>query len=126
METIGGSCHCGTIRWELRLPVKTVLRCHCSNCRKLQGADYSTWIVAQPSSVKLTTGAERLTEYTPGRSGKSFCSVCGSTVLLNNGKHFPGDVILALGGLDGYTETLAPQVEVYTEDKAPWVSLHQG
>lgn len=82
MTTIEGSCHCGAVRWSVTPPVKTVVKCHCGNCRKLQGSDYSTWVVV------------------------------------------PADIVLALGNLDSYAEALAPQAQVYTPDKASWVTLH--
>jgi len=125
VHSVNGSCHCGAIQWEFVLPTTAVLKCHCGNCRKLQGADYSTWAVVPSSQHKITKGVEAITEYQANeRSSKSFCSRCGSPVFHINGKHFPDNVVLALGSLNNYSNDLAPQVQVYTSDKADWVKLH--
>jgi hypothetical protein len=126
LNTAKGSCHCDTVRWEFTLPIKTVVKCHCRNCRKLQGADYSTWAVVPAEQYSITKGSDTVTKYQASeKSSKSFCSSCGTPVFLINGKHFPENVVLALGGLDNYSEELAPQIQVYTPDKADWVNLHE-
>lgn len=126
MNTGKGSCHCGSVQWEFSLPIKTVVKCHCGNCRKLQGADYSTWVVVPAKQHSITQGKENITKYQANeRSSKNFCSNCGTAVFLVNGKHFYGDVILALGTIDNYSKNLAPQIQVYTSNKAEWVKLHE-
>ncbi|WPC05457.1 GFA family protein [Pseudomonas benzenivorans] len=120
-----GSCHCGAVRWEFFLPIKTVVKCHCSNCRKLQGSDYSTWVVVPGEQYSITQGSEKITKYQANeKSSKNFCSNCGTAVFLSNGKHFPGNVVLALGALESYSEELSPKIQVYTSNKAEWVRLH--
>lgn len=125
MSNIKGSCHCGDIHWEIKLPVKTVLKCHCNNCRKLQGSDYSSWIVVPESQFNFKQGHSGTSTYhfSP-MSRKAFCPNCGTTVLGVNGKHFPDDIMIPLGGVDNYSEELAPQIQVYSNDKATWVHLH--
>jgi hypothetical protein len=125
MTPITGSCHCGLVRWQFVLPVKTVVKCHCNNCRKLQGSDYSSWIVVPKSQFKFTSGAEDMALYRFTQvSEKHFCPNCGTTVYGINGKHFPEDVMIPLGEVDNYAQDLAPKIQVYTNDKAQWVQLH--
>ncbi|WP_119168965.1 GFA family protein [Algihabitans albus] len=124
MEETHGSCHCGDVRWVFTPPIKTVVKCHCGNCRKLQGSDYSTWVVVPSEQFHITEGERRLTTYRTGVSSKSFCPRCGTAAYLVNGRHFPGHVVLALGSLDGCSDALAPHVQVYTPDRAVWVKLH--
>ncbi len=38
----------------------------------------------------------------------------------------PADIIVALGSIKNYSGELAPQIQVYTPDKADWVKLHDG
>ncbi|WMC12099.1 GFA family protein [Oceanimonas pelagia] len=120
-----GRCHCGTVTWAFSLPVKTVVKCHCNNCRKLQGSDYSCWIIVPKAQFELLIGHESLTLYQANkRSSKSFCSRCGSACHLVNGRHFPDCVVLPLGAVERFMPALAPQVQVYTANKAAWVNLH--
>lgn len=126
MNKINGSCHCNAVKWSFTLPVKTVVKCHCGNCRKLQGSDYSSWLVVPQSEFELTSGREQITTYEANdASSKSFCSACGSAIYLVNGKHFPENYVLPLGAVENYTKELAPQIQVYTPDKADWVKIHE-
>ena len=125
MSQIKGSCHCGQVQWKFSLPVKTVVKCHCNNCRKLQGSDYSSWIVVPKSRFQVDSGKEAITTYDFSKvSQKYFCSRCGSTVYGINGKHFPEDIMVPLGEVDNYSDELAPKIQVYSNDKAKWVNLH--
>ena len=125
MSEIRGSCHCNSVKWKFSLPVKTVVKCHCGNCRKLQGSDFSSWVVVPQTQFEVTSGQNMISTYKASKvSNKSFCSNCGSATHLVNGKHFPSEFVLPLGAIDNYTDQLAPQIQVYTPDKAAWVNLH--
>jgi len=68
-----GSCYCGAVQWEFTLPVKTVVKCHCGMCRKLQGSDYSTWAVVPSEQFTITKGSEAVTKYQANeKSSKNF------------------------------------------------------
>ena len=123
---INGSCHCGAVKWEFTQPIKTVVKCHCGACRKLQGSDYSTWVIVPSEQYSVTKGKDAVTKYqATEKSSKNFCSACGTPVFLINGIHFPDDVVLPLGAIENYSDELAPQIQVYTTDKATWVNLHE-
>ncbi|WP_432452555.1 MULTISPECIES: GFA family protein [unclassified Agarivorans] len=125
MRQINGSCHCNSVQWAFELPIKTVVKCHCNSCRKLQGSDYSTWIVVPQAQFEVIKGHEYIAKYNATESSsKAFCSNCGCSAYLVNGKHFPEDFVLPLGSIDHYSEALAPQIQVYTTDKAAWLKLH--
>ena len=125
MNSIKGSCHCGSVSWEFDLPIKTVVQCHCSMCRKLQGADYSSYVVVPKEQFSVLSDPSKSTCYqATGVSAKNFCNTCGSPTHLVNGKHFPEDMVLPLGVVQGYSEALSPQIQVYTAEKAEWVNIH--
>ncbi|MGF1804350.1 GFA family protein [Aliivibrio sifiae] len=125
MSLIKGSCHCGSVAWEFDLPTKTVVKCYCSMCRKLQGTDHSTYVVVPKEQFILTKGKELSVCYQATKqSYKNFCSECGTPTHLVNGKHFPDDVMLPLGVVENYMEKLAPKIQVYTADKPSWVNIH--
>lgn len=44
----------------------------------------------------------------------------GTVIFAVNGKHFPNDKLLSLGTVSHYDKLLKPQLEVYTDNKAPW------
>lgn len=124
-ETIFGQCHCGAIRWSADLPHKIVLNCHCKLCRSLSGADYSSWVVIPTSQFKILSGEEALTTYQASEKySKSFCSKCASTIFCVNDDKFPDHSYLARGNITSEF-SLAPEIQVYTDDKAEWVTIDE-
>lgn len=77
MTTYQGSCHCGTVKFEVRNQegLNNLMRCNCSLCRR-RGAIMAT---AKISDLVITAGEEQLTLYQWNtRIAKHyFCSLCG-------------------------------------------------
>ena len=57
-----GSCHCGAVRYEVTGRVGHVSHCHCSMCRKLQGALFVSFGGVARDELKVE-GRESLREY---------------------------------------------------------------
>ena len=75
-EWRAGGCHCGGVRFEVRLPAQVEAQtCNCSMCAK---SGY-VHIIVPDSRFRLTRGAERLAEYTFNtRTARHlFCAECG-------------------------------------------------
>ena len=72
-----GSCHCGTVQFELDLPdgLINVRRCDCSMCRR-RGAIAASVPLA---GVKILSGEEALTlyQFNTKTAKHYFCSNCG-------------------------------------------------
>jgi len=77
ITTIDGACHCGTVRFHVRLTdgLRTARRCTCSFCR-MRGA---VTVSANLGGVDILSGADALTGYTfnSGTAQHFFCSKCG-------------------------------------------------
>ena len=126
MDKLKGGCHCGSVQWEFELPIKTSVQCHCSMCRKLSGSDYSSYVVVPKENFFLMKGKKVATNYrATDISYKNFCSKCGSPTHLVNGKHFPDDIVIPLGLVEGFTEELKPKVQVYTSEKVNWICMNE-
>jgi hypothetical protein len=71
-----GSCHCGTVKFEVRTAVSPATRCNCSLCRR-KGALMSTTFAA--AELKVLSGENALSIYQFNtRSAKHFfCKHCG-------------------------------------------------
>jgi len=76
-----GSCHCGTVRYEVDLDLaQGTNRCNCSLCTKARA-----WFAfVKPDQFRLHAGDEAQTEYRwtpPGKPGPflhfHFCKICG-------------------------------------------------
>jgi len=92
-------------------------------CRALSGADYSSWLVIPAKQFTLLSGKEFISQYqATDQFSKSFCAKCGCTVHCINNNKFPDHVYVAKGNITSeYTK--APDIQVYTQDKAAWLTL---
>lgn len=77
IKEIDGACHCGTVRFHVRLTdgLNTARRCTCSYCRMRGAIAVSTEL----DGIDITAGEDALTLYQFNtRSAKHyFCSKCG-------------------------------------------------
>ncbi len=76
-KEITGKCHCGTVRFQVRLTdgFHTARRCDCSLCR-MRGA---VAVSVNLDGLEIVAGEEALTEYQfhTGAARHFFCSKCG-------------------------------------------------
>ena len=71
-----GGCHCGAVRFEVRLPTRVEAQtCTCSICAKTGFVH----LIVPESRFRLLAGAEALTSYqfNSGVARHLFCRVCG-------------------------------------------------
>jgi hypothetical protein len=117
-----GSCLCGQVRYEVSGKLCDPLNCHCSMCRKAQGAAFRSRARVQSRDFRWTSGEHLLTffESSPGNH-RGFCRVCGSPIL---SKFDAGGSVLSLplGTLDD-DPGIRPQMHVYIASKAPWFTI---
>src|SRR5882672_10838338 len=90
MPVVRGSCLCGGVKFEIVGPFVRPLNCHCSLCRKQQGAAFRSRARVRRSDFKWLQGEELLTyfEATPGYR-RGFCRVCGSPIVNYAEPHSP-------------------------------------
>ena len=76
-ETYSGACHCGAVRFEVRLKggLDSRRRCTCSYCR-MRGA---VAVTAAAGDIEILAGEDALALYrfNTGVAAHHFCSVCG-------------------------------------------------
>ena len=117
-----GSCHCGTVRFEIGGALRNFMHCHCHTCRKINGTVFGSSAVTDAAGFRVVAGAEALTDYrsSPGKS-RFFCSKCGAHVYARM-DHKPGDIILRMGTLDSTFED-RPGGHIWVSHKAPWYDI---
>ncbi len=118
-SVLTGSCLCSAVAYELTGPLTQPLNCHCTMCRKAQGAAFRTRARIQAADFRFTRGEELLTyfESSPGNH-RGFCSVCGSPILTKFDTT-PDVLGLPLGPLD-QDPGVKPGFHVFVGSKAPW------
>jgi hypothetical protein len=74
-KTYTGGCHCGAVRYEVRMKLQGVIICNCSICSKT-----GTMLAFVPASeFALKAGEDALTDYQFGKKNihHLFCRRCG-------------------------------------------------
>lgn len=112
-----GRCLCGMVRFEVAEPLRGIVVCHCSLCRRsgtmagayTRAADRSALRISDPSSALAVhvdaNGRER-----------SFCGRCGSSLFWAA----PGDpgISISAGALDG--ADLPVIAHIHVDSAAQW------
>jgi hypothetical protein len=118
-RTVRGACLCGQVRFEADLPARFVAHCHCENCRRAHGAGFVTYAGFPDAQFRVVAGAEDLVGYaTETEATRSFCRVCGST-LLYRGPRWEGEVHVAVANLLDPLDRL-PRVHAYADRSPEW------
>ena len=98
-----GSCLCGSVRYEVRGPLRDVLICHCEECRRWHGHVSASTAARRADLVLTETRGLRWIQSprSAARARRGFCSECGSSLFWDP----PGreTISIAAGTLDGAT-----------------------
>ena len=106
-----GGCHCGAVRFAVRVTDHRAYTCNCSICHRVGFVH----VIVGRGAFELLSGADALTTYTfnTGVAKHTFCEVCGVKAFYTPRSH-PDGVSANLrcfdGALDGVADrfTLAP------------------
>jgi len=98
METLEGGCHCGAVRFRVRVEAFTASDCNCSICTK-KGILH---LIVPPERFELLKGADALSTYTfnTGIAKHRFCSRCGMHPFYTPRSH-PDQIDVNIRCLDG-------------------------
>ena len=132
MPVVHGSCLCGGIKYEITGPLLRPLNCHCSKCRKAQGAAFRSLARVRIDDFRWLQGEELVKYYesSPGFN-RGFCGVCGSPIVNRLGPNWPlasanrravSELGIALGTLDDDPD-IRPERHIYVGSKAPWFEI---
>jgi hypothetical protein len=117
-----GSCLCGAVRFTASGPLRGVVYCHCSQCRKQSGHYYAATNVADDNL--RVEGAEKITWYEASAFAKrSFCSVCGSVLFW---KHNEIAETSVMAGAFEQPSGLKGEVHIFVADKGDYYEIDDG
>ncbi len=97
---VRGGCACGLLRFEFRGRPRIVSHCHCDTCRRAHGAGVVTFANYGAEQFAWTVPEAATVYVAPNGAHRTFCPNCGSP-LLYEGPHFPGEIHLPLGAVEG-------------------------
>lgn len=117
-----GSCLCGAVGFTASGPLRGVIYCHCSQCRKQSGHYYAATNI---DDSKLTVeGGEKITWYRASPYAKrGFCSVCGSALFW---KHNTSDEISVMAGAFEQPSGLKAESHIFVADKGDYYQIADG
>ena len=98
-----GGCLCGAVRYEVLGPLKPVVACHCSQCRKTSGHFWASTLV-QKANFKLSEDKGLRWFSSSSFAQRAFCSDCGSSVFYRRNDR-EDKIAVAAGTLDGPSGT---------------------
>ena len=117
-----GGCLCGAVRYEVLGPLRAVVACHCTQCRRTTG-HFLAATAARESDLRMTraSGLRWYDSSTAARRG--FCGDCGSTLFWHGaGRDY---VSIAAGSIDGATG-LALVQHIHVADKGDYYTIADG
>lgn len=95
-----GSCLCGDVQYSIVGPARSVVACHCTQCRKTSG-HYVAATQVDTADLNIR-GSENLTWFSSSATAKrAFCKTCGSQLFWTE-TDSPKTSVMA-GTLDGPT-----------------------
>ena len=76
---VTGSCLCGAVRYEVPRPLRDVVLCHCTMCRKVHGHVGACTVV--PKAALTLAESHGLKWYrSSDKARRGFCGECGATL----------------------------------------------
>jgi hypothetical protein len=113
---VTGGCLCGEVRFELEPPIRGIVVCHCSLCRR-SGTLAGAYTAVGRDSLRLTADATLAWYVDVNGRQRGFCRACGSTLFWSS----EGDsaVSVSAGALDGRTG-LTVERHIFVADAADW------
>ena len=114
-----GGCLCGAVRFEAEGPLREVVACHCSQCRRQTGLHYAATNVADDRL--RVEGGNNVTWYRASdEAGRGFCKVCGSALFWKADGH--ADTSIMAGSFD-QPSGLRIGVHIFCADKADFYQI---
>jgi hypothetical protein len=114
-----GRCLCGAVRFEVTEPLVSAGYCHCTRCQRRTGTAAAVSASIAPGSLRILTGEELVTDYTPPDGFvKVFCSACGGA-LWSRHPDDPERIGIRMGTFDS-DPGIRPAYHQYVAYAAPW------
>jgi len=126
---LGGGCLCGAVRYEITAEPVAFYHCHCSICRKCQGALYPTYASLPRAGFRLLKGDDALATFDSSQTlHRRFCSTCGAHVF-GEMDSTPDEISLSVGTLDDGADPggrAGNECHIFWESRAGWFTPDDG
>ncbi|MGH7003190.1 MAG: GFA family protein [Alphaproteobacteria bacterium] len=114
-----GSCLCGQVRFETSGPLRGIVYCHCSQCRKQSGHHYAATNV-QDDRIRIS-GEDNIAWYEASSfARRGFCRNCGSVLFW---KHRELDYVSVMAGAFDAPTGLRGESHIFVGDKGDYYEI---
>lgn len=126
---ITGGCFCGANQFAITEPAVDSHHCHCSICRRLQGAPFVTLAIYPRSGFSWTSGGDLDTFDSSPTVHRHRCKSCGTPMSLTFEGHDQfGDLIAIMRtAIDDNADPGHPADgfrHAFWPDKVPWLDIN--
>ncbi|MFO1034313.1 MAG: GFA family protein [Hyphomicrobiales bacterium] len=117
-----GSCLCGGVSFDITGPLRPVVMCHCTQCRK-QSGHVGAFTACDDKDLHFTCKDTLAWYRASDLAGRGFCKNCGSLLFWKgDGKDY---ISITAGSLDKPTG-LAVEGHIYCADKGDYYEIKDG
>lgn len=117
-----GGCLCGAVKFSVSGPLRGVVYCHCSQCRRQTGHIYAATNAAR-DDVEVT-GEENITWFAASDfAHRGFCATCGSALFW---KRDDGADISIMAGTFDQPSGLVEESHIFVADKGDYYEITDG
>ncbi len=120
---IKGSCYCGANQFAITQPAVDTHHCHCSICRRLQGAAFVTLSIFPKAGFRWTKGGDLQTFNSSDKVHRNRCKNCGSPLTVNLDA-LPELIAVSRACIDPNADTGQPAETLrhaFWPDRVPWL-----
>jgi hypothetical protein len=114
------SCLCGETAFAVHGPLRDVIACHCTQCRKQTG-HYLAATSAAVADLRMLRDAQVRWYRSSGSARRAFCAQCGSTLFWQADAE-PERISIAAGIFDGPTG-IRTEGHIFCADKGDYYVL---
>ena len=116
---IRGSCLCGAVRYQVTGPLRPVIACHCTQCRKTSGHHVAATGAAR-GDVEIM-GDVRWYRSSP-EARRGFCATCGSNLFWDG----PGSHLSIFAGTLDRDPDVRLAGHIFCADKGAYYRIGDG
>jgi hypothetical protein len=117
-----GHCNCGAVSFKTRGPLREVVACHCSQCRRQTGLYYAATNVAD-ENIEIEGEANITWYHASAVAKRGFCTTCGSALFW---KHQADPHISVLAGAFDEPSGLTITRHIFCAGKGDFYEITDG
>ncbi len=117
-----GGCLCGAVRYTVSAPLRDVIACHCSQCRRTSG-HYAAMSSAPSASISIASSVALRWYRSSTTAERGFCQICGSNLFW---RELGSDTTSITAGTLDTPTGLKIEKHIFAADKSDYYELNDG